>query len=115
MSWFPECDFVVFVFVCFQNADDAGATVVSVLVNHKQYGTNSLLGPRLAEWQGPSVYVYNDAVFSEHDFHNLSRIGQHSKLDKLGTTGRFGLGFNAVYHFTGRLALAVFLVVVSLV
>ena len=26
--------------------------------------------------------------------------GQDGKLDKLTTTGRFGLGFNAVYHFT---------------
>lgn len=25
---------------------------------------------------------------------------QASKLDKLAATGRFGLGFNAVYHFT---------------
>lgn len=33
----------------------------------------------------------------------LSRVGrrlQASKLDKLAATGRFGLGFNAVYHFT---------------
>lgn len=28
------------------------------------------------------------------------RLGQASKLDRLATTGRFGLGFNAVYHFT---------------
>lgn len=36
-----------------QNADDAGATVVKVLINHKQYKTSSLLGPRMADWQGP--------------------------------------------------------------
>jgi hypothetical protein len=45
--------------------------------------------------------VYNNAEFTARDFENLSRIGQASKLDKLATTGRFGLGFNAVYHFTG--------------
>ena len=110
-----------------QNADDAGASVVKVLINHKHYGTSSLLGPRMAEWQGPgalrptpgllhdvhyltwiafillcaAVYVYNDAEFTARDFENLSKIGQASKLDKLATTGRFGLGFNAVYHFTG--------------
>lgn len=29
-----------------------------------------------------------------------TRLVQASKLDKLATTGRFGLGFNAAYHFT---------------
>jgi sacsin len=85
-----------------QNADDAGATVVKILVNHRHYQTASLLGPRMSEWQGPAIYVYNNAEFTARDFENLSRIGQASKLDKLATTGRFGLGFNAVYHFTGE-------------
>ena len=34
------------------------------------------------------------------DFENISRIGQASKLEKLTTTGRFGLGFNSVFHWT---------------
>ncbi len=48
-----------------------------------------------------AVYVYNNVEFSPRDFENLSRIGQASKMEKLTTTGRFGLGFNSVYHFTG--------------
>ena len=83
-----------------QNADDAGATTVKIVYSSHRYGSKSLLGPRLAEWQGPALYVYNDAAFGESDFVNLSRIGQGSKLSRLETTGRFGLGFNAVYHFT---------------
>jgi len=83
-----------------QNADDAGARTVKVLFNAKEYGTKSLLGAKMADWQGPSLYVYNDATFSQRDFENLAKIGQASKLEKLVTTGRFGLGFNAVYHFT---------------
>ena len=83
-----------------QNADDARAQTVKVLYNTRSYGTKSLLGPKMAAWQGPSLLVYNDAQFSERDFSNLVRIGQASKLDRLVTTGRFGLGFNAVYHFT---------------
>ncbi|KAG6965485.1 hypothetical protein JG688_00007167, partial [Phytophthora aleatoria] len=43
---------------------------------------------------------YNDAEFSDGDFINLARIGQASKLQRAATTGRFGLGFNSVYHFT---------------
>jgi hypothetical protein len=48
-----------------------------------------------------AIYVYNDKAFTENDLKNLSAIGQASKMERLATTGRFGLGFNAVYHFTG--------------
>ena len=83
-----------------QNADDAGATEFSLLLNKKSYGQKSLLSSNMSAMQGPSLYCYNDAVFQPHDFENLARIGQGSKLDKLQTTGRFGLGFNSVYHYT---------------
>jgi sacsin len=54
----------------------------------------------MAAWQGPALLSYNDAVFSPSDFKNISRIGQDSKLERPAATGRFGLGFNAVYHLT---------------
>ena len=54
----------------------------------------------MAAWQGPALLAYNDAVFSPADFKNISRIGQDSKLERPAATGRFGLGFNAVYHLT---------------
>ena len=78
-----------------QNADDAQATVVKFLVSKKNYGRSSLLGQKMTEWQGGGLYCYNDATFTARDFQNLSRIGQASKLQKLVTTGRFGLGFNS--------------------
>ncbi|KAL4175942.1 hypothetical protein KRP22_000900 [Phytophthora ramorum] len=83
-----------------QNADDAGATRVCILYSSCTYGTSSLLSPAMVKWQGPSLYCYNDAEFSDGDFINLARIGQASKLQRAATTGRFGLGFNSVYHFT---------------
>jgi sacsin len=83
-----------------QNADDSGATTVKVMVSKRKHGNSSLLGPKMRAFQGPSIYVYNDSVFSDRDMSNLSRIGQASKLDKLYTTGRFGLGFNSVFHWT---------------
>lgn len=46
----------------------------------------------MAQWQGPALYVYNDSVFKEADFRNLSRIGQASKMQRIAATGRFGLG-----------------------
>lgn len=54
----------------------------------------------MSAWQGPALLAYNDAVFSPSDFKNISRIGQDSKLERPAATGRFGLGFNAVYHLT---------------
>ena len=101
-----------------QNADDAGANVVRVLLDENAYATESLLSPSMARLQGPAVLVFNDAIFAETDFRSLARIGQATKLEKLATTGayslivlscfnslycvtgRFGLGFNAVYHLT---------------
>ncbi|EQC38856.1 hypothetical protein SDRG_03814 [Saprolegnia diclina VS20] len=83
-----------------QNADDAGATRVSVCLNLATYATSSLLSAPMAAWQGPALYCYNNAAFQERDFMNLARIGQGSKLHRVSTTGRFGLGFNSVYHLT---------------
>lgn len=83
-----------------QNADDAKASIVRLVVSKKSHGTKSLLGQKLSSWQGPALMVYNDSTFSATDFQNLARIGQASKLEKLVTTGRFGLGFNSVFHWT---------------
>ena len=86
-----------------QNADDAGASEVKLLLDTRDQetlGTKSLLSPKMKTWQGPALVAWNDAVFSAADFHNIARIGQDSKVDRPVTAGRFGLGFNAVYHFT---------------
>ena len=83
-----------------QNADDSGASTVRILYSERQYGTTALLGQKMAPWQGPALYLFNDGVFSPQDFQNIARIGQASKLDKVVSTGRFGLGFNATYHCT---------------
>lgn len=114
---YPEGPSIIYEFI--QNADDARATKIIVLFNEKEYGTDSLLSTELNNMQGPALYIYNDAVFNEKDFINLSRIGQGSKLQKLEATGilililfiylynllycflgRFGLGFNCCYHLT---------------
>ena len=61
-----------------QNADDAKASIVRLIINKKSYGTKSLLGQKLSSWQGPSLMVYNDSTFSQSDFQNLARIGQNT-------------------------------------
>lgn len=83
-----------------QNAEDAQASEVIFLLDKTQYGISSILSPEMAEWQGPALYCFNDSIFSSHDLYAISRIGQDSKLEKPFAIGRFGLGFNCVYHFT---------------
>ncbi|XP_020205115.1 sacsin isoform X1 [Cajanus cajan] len=83
-----------------QNAEDAGASEVIFLLDKSHYGTSSILSPEMADWQGPALYCFNDSIFSPQDLYAISRIGQESKLEKAFAIGRFGLGFNCVYHFT---------------
>ncbi|KAL0374330.1 UNVERIFIED_CONTAM: Sacsin, partial [Sesamum radiatum] len=83
-----------------QNAEDAGASNVTFLLDKTHYGTSSLLSPEMGDWQGPALYCFNDSIFSPQDLYAISRIGQESKLEKPFAIGRFGLGFNCVYHFT---------------
>lgn len=45
-----------------QNADDAGASRVSLLFNSATYGVSSLLSPNMAKWQGPALYCVRSRV-----------------------------------------------------
>lgn len=83
-----------------QNADDAGATIVRIMIDENHYPSNSLMDSRMKVLQTPALIVQNNSTFSEADFRNLASVGQGSKLQKLSTTGRFGLGFNSTYHLT---------------
>lgn len=73
-----------------QNADDAGATTVRFCLDRRRHGVDSLLSDNLAQWQGPALLAYNDAVFTEEDFVSISRIGGSSKHANALKTGRFG-------------------------
>ncbi|KAI9733902.1 MAG: hypothetical protein M1834_002557 [Cirrosporium novae-zelandiae] len=83
-----------------QNADDAGATVVKYVLDKQSYATAPLLDSDLAQYQGPALLAFNDALFKETDFDSLSRIGDSCKADDAYTTGKFGRGFNSVYNWT---------------
>jgi len=87
-----------------QNADDAEATKVSFLLDSRPnfYGKNSLYEPSLAKFQGPALYAQNNALFKESDWENLERLMQSSKKDDPLKVGRFGIGFNSIYHMTGE-------------
>ena len=83
-----------------QNADDAGATTVRFLVDWRKGQTDSLFCPEMAECQGPALWAYNNAVFSDEDFENINKLAGETKVEDISKIGRFGLGFNAVYHLT---------------
>lgn len=73
-----------------QNADDAGATTVRLCLDRRCHASESLLSSSLAQWQGPALLAYNNAVFTEDDFASISRIGGSGKHAQAWKTGRFG-------------------------
>ncbi|CAG8587117.1 27133_t:CDS:10, partial [Dentiscutata erythropus] len=60
-----------------QNADDAGAKEI---------------------WT--SLWIYNDANFTSHDFESIKKLGMGGKRDDKTKIGRFGIGFNCACHLT---------------
>ena len=83
-----------------QNADDAGATEVQFVLDWRNHRTEGLLAHGMVDCQGPALLVYNNAVFTDDDFKNISKLAGATKKEDLEKIGRFGLGFSSVYHFT---------------
>lgn len=85
-----------------QNADDAGAINICFCLDDRNHKAEKLASVKLAAFQGPSLLVYNDAIFTEEDFQSIQRIGDSLKRtsETKGKIGRFGIGFNAIYHLT---------------
>ena len=88
-----------------QNADDAGATEVSFLYDNRYHDTKFLENPELAKFQGPALYCHNDATFKEEDWEGIQNLMRSNKKDDPLKVGRFGIGFNSVYHITGEWAI----------
>ena len=51
--------------------------------------------------QGPALYAYNDAVFSDKDWLGIRMLNKSIKKKDPLKVGRFGLGFKSVFHLTG--------------
>ena len=85
-----------------QNADDAGATEVKLLYDERanEDARSRLIDDGMREWQGPALWAYNDATFSDADFENIPKLNGGTKEMDSEKIGRFGLGFNAVYNLT---------------
>ncbi len=65
-------------------------------VNHRE----RLISEKMKECQGPALWVFNNADFTDQDFENLDKLGGETKKPQTSKIGKFGLGFNAVYHLT---------------
>ncbi|XP_076152503.1 sacsin-like [Alosa pseudoharengus] len=83
-----------------QNADDAGASDVVFIHDERTYEKNSLLSEDLGKYQGPALYAFNNAVFTEEDWQGIQATGRSVKRKDPNRVGRFGIGFNSVYHIT---------------
>ncbi|KFV46810.1 Sacsin, partial [Gavia stellata] len=85
-----------------QNAEDAGATVCRFLLDLRRCrkAASGLLDPGMAACHGPALWAYNNALFTEDDLRNITRVGAATKEGQAGRIGRFGLGFSSVYRVT---------------
>ncbi|XP_030840850.1 sacsin-like [Strongylocentrotus purpuratus] len=83
-----------------QNAEDAGADTVKFLYDVRQFGTETLYLDSLAPYQGPSLYSFNNAKFKKADWDGIQTPARSNKKTDRLKVGRFGIGFNSVYHIT---------------
>ena len=83
-----------------QNADDAKATKMHVILDMRQHGTKSLPSDEWKDLQGPALLVWNDSVFSEQDLKGIQQLGLGNKRADAESIGMYGIGFNVVYHLT---------------
>ena len=88
-----------------QNADDAEATEMVFILDSQDYSShNDSLVSQLADWKylhsHPSLNVYNNKGFSDEDIKGIQNLSVGGKTGSRNTIGRFGLGFNSVYHIT---------------
>jgi len=74
---------------------------VHFYLDSRHHGTQSLVHQDLEKFQGPALLAYNDADFKRADWEGIQKIKQSVKKDDPFKVGKFGIGFNSVYHITG--------------
>ena len=89
-----------------QNADDARATEVKFFIDCREMET---LQPELVstrtnwkQFTGPALLSYNDAPFTKEDWESIQSLQRSVKEKNPHKVGKFGIGFNSVYHITGK-------------
>ena len=91
-----------------QNADDAQASNVGFMLDWRDdhpAESDDVMFQNFENYQGPALYAWNNAVFKKKDWKSLGKINQSSKEEDVLKVGRFGLGFQSVFHITGGLVM----------
>ncbi|XP_078314515.1 LOW QUALITY PROTEIN: sacsin-like [Crassostrea virginica] len=85
-----------------QNADDAKATKVCFLYDERENTDcqTRLIDEEMKNCQGPALWAFNDALFTQKDLENITKLSGATKADDLTKIGKFGLGFCSVYNLT---------------
>ena len=83
-----------------QNADDAKACKMCIILDKRTHGKESLLSEKWQKLQGPALLVWNNTTFSEKDIKGIQELGIGSKRSEAESIGQYGIGFNSVYHLT---------------
>ena len=91
---------VTFLKELLQNADDAKATKMCVILDKRTHGKDRIISPEWAELQGPALLVWNNSDFTDEDLEGIQKLGLGSKRGDTESIGQFGIGFNVVYHVT---------------
>ena len=83
-----------------QNADDARATKMYVILDTRMHKCERVLSEHWKELQGPALLVWNDREFTEDDIEGIQKLGVGNKQLNPETIGQYGIGFNSIYHLT---------------
>ena len=54
-------------------------------------------------FDGPALMSFNNAPFTQEDWKGIQRLHDSGKAKNPFKVGKFGIGFNSVYHITGKL------------
>ena len=83
-----------------QNADDSKATEVEFILDYRNHSTEKVLSDEWKRLQGPALIVANNGKFTSNDLEAIQKLGEGNKSRDRLKTGRYGVGFNAVYNIT---------------
>ena len=87
-----------------QNAEDAGASEIAFVIDHRANFPDSLLFTEQNNWRRlqkmPSLLVFNNRRFSAMDLYGITKLGVGGKSGQADKIGRFGIGINVAYHVT---------------
>jgi len=82
------------------HACDAGASVVEMLMDDRQFGVERLLCEGAAICQDPALVFCHNATLSESDFNGLLRVGQDGWGSGGRSLGPFGFRALSYFYFT---------------